>query len=138
MRNIFCFLFLLCSFFLSGQASSVAEKYASTIESETIKSHVYKLASPELQGRETGTPGNLLAAQYIADQFKTYQIPVIPNDNNYYQEVDFTTIKWSEIFMTVNGQKAEHLKDFLSVPQYFPLSDDTIDINALTFFRVWY
>ncbi|HUR31866.1 MAG TPA: M28 family peptidase [Saprospiraceae bacterium] len=133
MRNIFGLLFLFCSSFLFGQAPAIAEKYASTIESETIKEHVYKLASPEFQGRETGTPGNLLAAQYISDQFKSYNIPVIPNDNNYFQEVGFTTIKWSEIQMMVNGQKAEHLKDFLSIPQYFPLKDETMTINSLTF-----
>src|SRR5688572_3101129 len=95
MRPVFLLLLLHISLNVFSQYVSPAERYASTILSSTIKEHVYKLASKEFQGRETGTEGNLLAAQYLADEFKSYRIPAIPNDVNYYQDLDFTSIKWS-------------------------------------------
>src|SRR5688572_10659709 len=133
MRSILFIFSLLFSFPLFSQQVSVAEKYAATIDGNTIKEHVYKLASTEYEGRETGTDANLKAADYIADQFKSYSIPVVPGDNNHFQEVAFTSIKWSDVNMTVDGRPVEHLRDFLSIPQYFPLSNDKFEINALTF-----
>lgn len=133
MRNISFLFLLLFSFQAFGQLETTAEKYASTIDANTIKAHVYKLASTEFQGRETGTDANLKAADYIADQFRSYTIPIVPGDNNHFQEVAFTSIKWSDINMTVDGQPVEHLRDFLCIPQYFPLSNDKMEINSLTF-----
>ena len=37
---------------------------------QRLKSHVSYLASDELQGRQTGSPGELLSATYIAKEFK--------------------------------------------------------------------
>lgn len=133
MRNIFLLLLLSLSFDVFSQYSTPAENYASTIESSAIKTHVYKLASPEFQGRETGTHGNLSAAKYIADQFQSYQIPPFLNGADYYQELDFTSIKWSDNRLTVNGEPVEHLKDYLSIPQFFPLQEGTMEIKSLTF-----
>src|SRR5688572_33156392 len=104
MKSISFFLFLFLSLPVFSQHVSVAEKYAATIDSNTIKKHVYKLASPEFQGRETGTDGNMKAAAYIADQFRSFQIPALPGDSDYYQELAFTTIKWSTNQITVNGK----------------------------------
>ena len=126
MRSFLFLFLLLLSFPLFSQLAPLADKYAATIEANTIKEHVYKLASPEFQGRETGTDANLRAADYIADQFKSYSIPVVPGDNNHFQEVAFTSIKWSDINMTVDGQPVEHLRDFLSVPPGFAPDDSLI------------
>lgn len=133
MKGFSFALSLLVSFQLYSQTSSIAEKYASTILSESIKEHVYKLASPEFEGRETGTDANLKAAKYISDQFKNYQIPLLSNDQDYYQEVAFSTAKWDEITMNVNGRPVEHLKEYLSIPQFFPVTNDSIKISSLTF-----
>ena len=133
MRYVCSISFLLCSIFSHGQNNPLAEKYAATIDSATIRTHVYALASTELQGRETGTDGNYKAAQYIADQFRSYRIPTVPNDNNYFQELAFTTLKWKENELMVNGQPKEHMSDYLSIPQYFPLQNEKINIRSLTF-----
>src|SRR5882672_4456829 len=37
-----------------------------------LKQHIGYLASDKLEGRQTGTPGATAAANYIADQFKSY------------------------------------------------------------------
>lgn len=130
------YLFITFLIFASGasaQMDNVAIKYAAAIDSQTIKTHVYKLASPEFQGRETGTEGNRMAAAYIAEHFRSFGIPTIRQDQDYFQEVDFSTIKWSDIQLDVNGQRIEHLKEYLSVPQYFPVDQKRLDINSLTF-----
>src|SRR4051794_36973416 len=37
-----------------------------------LKQHIAYLASDKLEGRKTGTPGATAAANYIADQFRSY------------------------------------------------------------------
>ncbi len=129
--SVILFLFLYVTGY--SQYSSVAEQYAQTIQSLTLKDHVYTLASMEFQGRETGTEGNRKAAEYIADQFTSYGIAPIQGDNDYYQEVAFSTVKWNQIKLTVAGDSVEHLKEYLSVPQFFPVTPTSIGITSLTF-----
>ncbi len=108
-------------------------KYAATIEATTIKKHVYTLASDVFEGRETGTEGNKKASDYIAEQFLSYQIPFAPGDDNYFQEVSFTTLKWTSMNLTSNDKPVEHLKDFLSIPHFFPETEEPIHISSMTF-----
>lgn len=48
--------------------------------------HVDVLASDKLQGRETGKPGQWLAAKYIADEFSKYGLQTIGSGHKYYQD----------------------------------------------------
>jgi hypothetical protein len=50
---------------------------------ELLQRHVTTLASADMQGRKTGEPGSLLAAEYIADQFA--QIALQPLAGSYLQ-----------------------------------------------------
>ena len=64
--------------FLAGAAlllCSSAVIYAQTAASpeitvEDLKSHISYLASDDLKGRYTGTPGSTAASEYIRDQFR--------------------------------------------------------------------
>ena len=133
MKNIFTVYLAFLCLPIFGQ-NSIAAKYAATIDSNTIRTYVYKLASNEFTGRETGTEGNIKAAEYISSQFTKSGVPPVPGDNDHFQDVAFTTVKWHDINMQVNGTKAEHLKDYLSIPQYFPVQDiDDINISSMTF-----
>lgn len=60
-------------------------KYANFIDVEDLKTHIYTLASDSMQGRETGTIGQEMAAKYIADHFKKIGIPPYKR-KTYYQE----------------------------------------------------
>ncbi len=125
---------LLCiSFSLNAQFNATSDQLARSIESKSLKEHVYILASTEFQGRETGKEGNLKAAEYIASQMASYGIPPIPGDGDYFQEVAFTTFRWEDIKLTVDDLAIEHLKEFLAVPQYFPILSEPLAINAMTF-----
>lgn len=61
--------------------------YAETITAEELKEHLYTFASDEFQGRETGEPGQKLAAEYLKNEYKRLNIPSPLGNDDYYQEV---------------------------------------------------
>lgn len=126
-------LFLFVSSAAMAQYNDVSEQLARSIESKSMKEHVYTLASKDFQGRETGKEGNFKAADYIAAQLASYGIPPIPGDTDYFQEVGFTTFKWENIQLSVSDEAIEHLKEYIAIPQYFPVQDGPIDISSMMF-----
>lgn len=77
---------LISSFHVLAQEE--AELVKNTIKKSTIKGHIYFLASDELAGRETGTPGIDVAARYISTTFQRYGVsPVEGASEGYFQEV---------------------------------------------------
>lgn len=98
-------------------------KFASTITKEEIKKHIFTIAGDAFEGRETGEPGNEMAAQYIAEHFKSIGLPAINGDNKYYQPVAFTFTKWNDNVIYINGEKYKHLWDFIN----FPKENDDLD-----------
>ncbi len=58
-------------------------------EAESLKDHVEYLASEELEGRKSGSKGNQLAAEYIANHFKKHNVQ--PVDGSYFQEFTVVT-----------------------------------------------
>lgn len=133
--KIISFSILFFSFFsLFAQTPvTIASQYAATIESKTLKEHVYQLASTAFEGRETGTEGNNKAALYIAQQFELDGIPPIPGDGDYFQELAFSRIQWKTNQLNVKGNSEEYQKDFVSIPQYFPDSAAALHLQSLTF-----
>jgi hypothetical protein len=75
------FIFYLSTYSIFGQA-------APKISPDSIAKHVYYLASDELQGRNTGSPGQKLAADYIANYFRAFGLKPAGNSesNPYFQE----------------------------------------------------
>ncbi len=95
---------------------STVEAFAATITKEDMRRHLTIIASDEFEGRETGTPGNDLAAQYLANQFIGMGLPKVGDDNSYFQNVTFTWNSWRNLKMNINGQAYRHKKDFISFP----------------------
>ncbi len=88
---------------------------ADVITAESLKKHLVIIASDEYEGRETGTPGNAKAADYIANQFKDFGLPAFNNDS-YYQDVILNWTKWEDANIYVNDKRYKHLWDFISFP----------------------
>lgn len=63
------------------------EKTDATVNKETIKQHVYYIASDEMKGRNTGSPEILKAADYLAEQLKNYGAKPVPGADGYFQPV---------------------------------------------------
>ena len=88
------FIFLPC--LLDAQSKRklrlAAEKEKAVIVSN-LKKHIQYLASDQLEGRRTGSKGELLAMEYIVDQYK--QMGLTPKGNNgfvqesYYKYFDY-------------------------------------------------
>jgi len=84
---------LLFTFFLLGlwSCSEPAEddrasKLTTEITPSDIETHITYLAQDSLQGRETGTAGEAIAARYIADHFLQFGLQPLGDDSTYYQQ----------------------------------------------------
>ncbi len=55
-----------------------------------LRQHLEYLASPDLNGRLTGTPGEIAATQYVADHFKRLGLEPGGDDGSYFQPFEFT------------------------------------------------
>ena len=60
-------------------------KFSKTIVIKDLKKHMLVLSSDSLEGRETGKPGQKMAAEYIKNHFKKIGIPPYKK-NTYYQK----------------------------------------------------
>jgi len=60
------------------------------INAADMRKHVEYLASDELQGRLTGTEGERLATQHVADAFEQYGLEPGGDDGGWFEEFEFT------------------------------------------------
>lgn len=104
-------LFVISLILLSFNLSAQVEKFANTITPADLRDHLYKIASPEMQGRETATEGQRIAAAYIEEQFKQDQLK--PGWNGTYQQ-PFPVYRDSLVkaVMVINGKELKHDTDF--------------------------
>ncbi len=112
---------------LSGQAvlpeaanTSMEEgwRFATSVTASDIERHLAVLASSEMEGRETGTEGQVRAAAYIEDWFRSLGLPETVPGGGYQQPFTFTAERWEkgEPMLTVNGKEYKHLSDYVSFP----------------------
>lgn len=97
-------LFLGLSLGAQAQIDTTAVKYASKITVESATKHLNILASDEFEGRDTGKPGGLLAANYIANEFKKMGL-IAPVNGNYFQDIPLVETKFEVKNFDVNGEK---------------------------------
>lgn len=111
----------LISLSLFGQ-NSTSRKYASFINEEDLKTHLYVLASDSLEGRETGKKGQKLAADYISKHFKSVGIPPY-NGESYYQEFPLLSQKTTSSSLIIN-KELKYLEEYYIQP-FFGSSSNT-------------
>ena len=76
-------IFIILSFFIHNISFSQNNiKFSNTINTNDLEKHLKILASDSLEGRETGKPGQKMAAHYIASHFKN--IGIKPYKKNTY------------------------------------------------------
>ncbi len=102
--------------YVRSHPQSIEQRLAETITPQDLERHLTVLAGDEMEGRETGAPGQKKAAEYIAGIFKGLGLPAIGDDDGYFQKISFISESWTEIKMQVNGEDAKHLWDFYSFP----------------------
>ena len=93
-----------------------AQKYAATITRNDLRKHLIIVAGAEMEGRETGTPGQRKAAEYIEGQFKLLGLKPPPKINSFQQT--YTLYKDSLISASLKIGKKNYLfgNDFINNP----------------------
>ncbi len=109
-----------------------ARPFAATIAAPDIKVLIDTLASATMEGRETGEPGQRLAADYIAEQFKSLDLPPVADRHTYFQSVQMKNESWKDISLKVGNQEFKNRTDFYVYPSYNP-SQPMLDIKEVIF-----
>jgi len=104
--------------FSQNKKQKKAREKEDKITLANLQAHIQYLSDDKLEGRRAGTPGELLAMQYIADQFKKDGLQPKGNDG-FIQE--FTIDEGKQFIeadngLTINDNKLELKKD------YYPLA----------------
>ena len=109
MKNIL-FLVILFSQISFGQKLRKSEKAIV----ENLKTTVTYLSSDKLEGRRTGTRGEMLAADYLSQQFK--KAGLLPKGDNQTYIQDFEIDEGKQIlpstYLTINDDSLKIQKDF--------------------------
>jgi Zn-dependent M28 family amino/carboxypeptidase len=72
-------------------------KYANTITVEELKEQLYYYASDEMEGRDTGSPGQKKAVNYLRDQYIKIGVPGGGENQDYFQTVPGTAFGKPEL-----------------------------------------
>ena len=104
MKNLFIGL-LFISFFSCGSKhtidttvkntsdEAIPTKYANAITTEDLKNLLYKLASDDFEGRETGEPGQKKAANFLKEFYIQNGIASAYGNDNYFQTIPTENLK---------------------------------------------
>jgi hypothetical protein len=111
MKKLLLITGVLFSFLSHAQKKNTPPYFAATISADDLKKHLYIVASKEMEGRETASPGQKKAAAYIENQFQSLGLK--PGNNGSYQL--FYSVYQDSLSSTsveVNGKSYELDKDF--------------------------
>ena len=104
--------------------------YANTITSEDLKTALYKYASDEFEGRETGKPGQKMAVNFLKDHYVKYGIPAAKKNGDYFQNVPLEVMSPPDINVTVNGKAFKSIDHLVSVGSG---ESNTINANDIVY-----
>jgi hypothetical protein len=88
--------------------------YAETITEADLKEHLYTYASDEFEGRETGTPGQKKAVEYIKAHYQSLNVPPAKSNGDYFQKVPLEVSKVPVGSLSFNGQAFELGKEVVT------------------------
>jgi Zn-dependent M28 family amino/carboxypeptidase len=111
----------LLSCVVLGAGILLAEKtYVPKIDPQRIRATVKYLSSDELEGRGTGQKGGDAAANWIAEQFKSYGLKPAGSNGGYFQDVPMVGVRslpaTTFAFVPANGSTVElkNLDDYVT------------------------
>jgi Zn-dependent M28 family amino/carboxypeptidase len=116
-------LFQSCATANFGIDGSAFKKSYSTIQAEDLKKNLYVIAADDMEGRDTGSPGQKKAGQYMINFYKNLGIGHPPTLPDYYQKVPGS-------FMTKYGEKLPDSENILAFIEGSEKPDEVIVISA--------
>jgi hypothetical protein len=112
MKKQFLLFSILLPFLAMAQKKNTPAFFAKTISEEDLKKHLYIIASKEMGGRDTPSPGLEKAADYIENHFK--MLGLVPGNNgSYRQQYPLYRDSMISTSLNINGKKFELKEDFL-------------------------
>ncbi|WP_132052182.1 M28 family peptidase [Pseudocnuella soli] len=115
MKRIFLPVLLCGSLVALAQKPAKPENYAKTITAADLKKHLYIVAGPEMEGRETATEGQRKAAAYIENEFR--RIGLEPGNNGSFQQMyPLFQDSLAGASLEVDGQAFQLFNDFSISP----------------------
>lgn len=110
MRRLLLLLPVVATCFARAQQIPKPDPYAGVITAADLRTHLFKVASAEFEGRETGTEGQRKAAAYIEEQFRT--LGLLPGNKTSYQlYYPIFNDSLTKATIQVNGQVFHYLED---------------------------
>jgi len=102
-------LMLLCGLLSSSapafaQAKKVAKPPVAAVSAATVQRVLTTLAADDMQGRGTGEPGQLKAAEFLAAEFKRIGLQPLPGQVNFNQTFPAYQTKPQAASVVLNGQ----------------------------------
>lgn len=131
MKKLFVCVLALSTLNSFAQKIAKPEPYAKTISPADLKKHLYIVAGPEMEGRETATAGERKAADYIETQFKA--IGLEPgNKDSYRMYFDVYQDSLLDARFEVNGHAFQLNKDF-NVANIAATTNSTLRLSEIVF-----
>jgi hypothetical protein len=131
MRITFYFALLLMSSALYAQSSKNVDakraEFLNMITENELSSHMHFIASDAMQGRKVGSPYELLAAEYLASQYRGMEIwslnPPGGKSNPYLQSFDFTVRqtkgKSQNVIAWLEGSDPKLKEEFIIISAHY-------------------
>lgn len=88
--------------------------YAATILESDLKEMLFTFASDSFQGRNTGSPGQKMAANYIKERYKALLIPSAKSNGDYFQKVPLQGSRLPNVSLQINGTEYTIEEDFVT------------------------
>ncbi|MFZ9044274.1 MAG: M28 family peptidase [Cyclobacteriaceae bacterium] len=111
-----------------------ATKYARTITAKDLKARLSVLASDSLEGRDTGSKGQKIAANYIAQHFESIGLsPVVSTaeGESFFQSFDLKKGTINQVYLRKGEELKENLQDFLYYSRSETFGEEYIELLYL-------
>lgn len=107
------------------EADSLAVHYSQSITQSDLSNYISILASDALEGRDTGSRGQKMAAAFIREHFKDNKLEAIvpdENDSSYFQKIDLYRNYYQDVHLIAAEKKYQNLDEVAfignaSIPQ---------------------
>ncbi len=127
MKKILVLLLLAVSLSCTSQKNSVSDvnptEYMNSITARDLKTHLYIVASDEMQGRETGSAGQKKAGEYLISQYKTNTVSYPKGATDFYQRVPSSFL---------NAIRNENLPDSENIWAYIEGSEKPNEVIVIS------
>jgi hypothetical protein len=130
MKVLAGLLFTGSVFFCNAQKKTDPVVFGEDIKTENLQKHLYRIAGPDFEGRETATAGQRKAAAYIEGYFKSLGLK--PGNNDSFQ-LAYPVYQDSlqSVSIRINGDSFEIYKDFdISISHAYAV---TLGVSGIVF-----